>query len=180
MEKQTLEHLIAENKSSYEIAAIVGNSATTVRYWLNKYELKTNKSQYNKNTKIIPDFKTCKTCKTCNEIRPIDDFHFRNKLINETRVTTCKICTNKVTMDRFRKNKLLFVAYKGNKCSICNYNKCPAALEFHHLDPTQKEFGISDSRNNTLNQKVKDELDKCILVCSNCHKEIHYDLDFTL
>ena len=63
--------------------------------------------------------------------------------------------------------------YKGNKCEICGYNKCSDALEFHHLNPAEKDFSISD-RNLVLDwQLIKKELDKCQLVCSNCHREIH-------
>lgn len=63
--------------------------------------------------------------------------------------------------------------YKGKKCSICGYNKCIEALEFHHRDMSEKEFNISD-RNLVLDwQLIKQELDKCDLVCANCHREIH-------
>lgn len=63
--------------------------------------------------------------------------------------------------------------YKGNSCFCCGYHKCPDALEFHHLDPSKKDFSISD-RNIKFNwEDIQKELDKCILVCSNCHKEIH-------
>lgn len=62
---------------------------------------------------------------------------------------------------------------KGEKCSICGYNKCIEALEFHHLDPLEKEFSLSD-RNLVLDWEIiKKELDKCILICANCHREIH-------
>ena len=50
------------------------------------------------------------------------------------------------------------------------------ALEFHHLDPTKKDFSISHLKRFTFNQIVTSELDKCILVCSNCHREIHAGL----
>ena len=50
------------------------------------------------------------------------------------------------------------------------------ALEFHHLDPSQKDFGISSKGYTRSWDKVKEELDKCILVCSNCHREIHSGL----
>lgn len=63
--------------------------------------------------------------------------------------------------------------YKGNKCQCCGYDKCVDALEFHHLDETQKDFGISDRNVPTDWESIKNELDKCILVCSNCHREIH-------
>ena len=65
------------------------------------------------------------------------------------------------------------VQYKGGKCEICGYNKCIIALEFHHLDPTQKDFNIGNG-NVVAFEKAKEEVDKCILVCSNCHREIHY------
>lgn len=73
-----------------------------------------------------------------------------------------------------RKNiKKWSLDYKGSKCKCCGYNRCETALEFHHLDPTQKDFNISD-RDIKLNwDEIKCELDKCILVCSNCHREIH-------
>lgn len=63
--------------------------------------------------------------------------------------------------------------YKGNKCEICGYNKCSEALDFHHEIPNEKEFSLSD-RNLILDwQIIKKELDKCILICANCHREIH-------
>lgn len=64
-------------------------------------------------------------------------------------------------------------AYKGDKCEICGYDTCARALSFHHLDPKKKEFGISDKGLTRSWEKIKAELDKCILVCANCHMEIH-------
>ena len=63
----------------------------------------------------------------------------------------------------------------GGKCSLCGYDKNYAALEFHHVDPSQKGFQL-DARHlsNTSMEEVIKESEKCILVCSNCHKEIHY------
>lgn len=71
------------------------------------------------------------------------------------------------------------VEYKGGECQICGYKKCMRSLDFHHLDPTKKEFAISTFKNKKI-EKLKIELDKCILVCSNCHGEIHEDIDKTL
>lgn len=63
--------------------------------------------------------------------------------------------------------------YKGNKCEKCGYNKCSEALDFHHLNPEEKDFSISDRDIKLDWQLIKIELDKCILVCANCHREIH-------
>lgn len=66
--------------------------------------------------------------------------------------------------------------YKGAICSRCGYNKCVEALEFHHKDMSDKEFNISD-RNLILDwPKIKAELDKCDVVCANCHREIHAEI----
>lgn len=70
-----------------------------------------------------------------------------------------------------QKTKLKAIEYKGGKCQICGYNKCTRSLQFHHLDPNEKDFGIS--RGTKSFEKLKPELDKCILVCANCHGEIH-------
>lgn len=70
------------------------------------------------------------------------------------------------------KNKKKSVEYKGGKCIVCGYNKCLSALEFHHVNPKEKDFSISTYKNKKF-EDLKKELDKCVLVCSNCHKEIH-------
>ena len=68
------------------------------------------------------------------------------------------------------------VEYKVGKCEKCGYDKCINALEFHHLDPTKKDFGIANG-NAIAFEKAKKEVDKCILVCANCHREIHFSLN---
>lgn len=63
------------------------------------------------------------------------------------------------------------VKYKGGRCEICGYDKCMDALDFHHLSPKEKDFNISGGTKSF--ESIKPELDKCILVCANCHREIH-------
>lgn len=72
------------------------------------------------------------------------------------------------------KRKLLFINSFGGGCSLCGYNKNMSALEFHHLNSKEKLFNIdSRSISNLKMEKIKCEIMKCILVCSNCHHEIH-------
>ena len=69
-----------------------------------------------------------------------------------------------------RSMKVQAIKLLGGKCSICGYNKCLDALEFHHEDPSVKEFKLGSG--NTMSWKIyKSEALKCILVCSKCHKE---------
>jgi hypothetical protein len=88
----------------------------------------------------------------------------------------CVKCASANVQRRRDNLKLLAVEYKGGSCSCCGYNKCVAALEFHHNDPSEKDFGISGKGLTRSWEKLKVELDKCILVCSNCHREIHENL----
>ena len=84
----------------------------------------------------------------------------------------CKTCGKKRTIEQQKTLKLQSIAYKGGKCCYCGYDKYYGSLEFHHVDPTNKDFSISDGCCYNF-EKIKSELNKCILVCRNCHGEIH-------
>jgi hypothetical protein len=58
----------------------------------------------------------------------------------------------------------------GGRCKICGYDKCLTALEAHHVDPSIKDFNISDV---TSVERIEVELEKCVLLCANCHREVH-------
>jgi endogenous inhibitor of DNA gyrase (YacG/DUF329 family) len=75
--------------------------------------------------------------------------------------------------ERRRNLKLEAIQYKGGICIRCGYNKCPGALTFHHINPNEKDFGIASNGNIRSLEKLKPELDKCILLCHNCHAELH-------
>lgn len=80
----------------------------------------------------------------------------------------------KKAVDKRRKKiKQMAIDYKGGKCKICGYNRYPGALEFHHIDENGKDFRLSVKGLTRSWERTGQELDKCILVCSNCHKEIH-------
>ena len=68
------------------------------------------------------------------------------------------------------------IEYKGGKCIICGYKKSSRALNFHHIDPSKKSFGISARGVTRAWIKVQKELDKCVLLCANCHAEVHDSL----
>jgi hypothetical protein len=77
-----------------------------------------------------------------------------------------------------KSKKLKAVEFAGGKCCMCGYNKCVEALDFHHLDPSSKRVG--PRAGGTLMHQgwsfVLEEIKKCILVCANCHREIHFGL----
>lgn len=92
----------------------------------------------------------------------------------------CKRCAldirNEYRRKRVKDYKKMAIDYLGGKCSKCGYDKCNRALEFHHKDRTTKKYEISKIFHRLSWEEIKKELDKCILVCSNCHREIEDSL----
>lgn len=87
----------------------------------------------------------------------------------------CKKCVVDAVKKRRRNLKIKAVEYKGGKCEACGYSKCLGALDFHHRDKLEKEFGIGKGGYTRSWLKVKKELDKCDLLCCRCHTEKHYE-----
>jgi hypothetical protein len=175
MDKKILEQLIDKNLSTREIAEKTNKSQTTIRWWLKHFGLETKINPYNKGGlagrpkqirigdrkgEIKPEY----FCERCGETNPSRFYHPKGR---------CKNCHNTSSVERFRKYKKIAVDYKGGKCIKCGYNKCLGSLDFHHVDPDKKDPKWRVMKNWRL-ERVKDELDKCILVCKNCHGEIHY------
>lgn len=82
--------------------------------------------------------------------------------------------------NRRKEIKESLINYKGGKCEKCGYDKCIKALQFHHIDPNKKDFTISKNIKSLKFEDVKKEVDKCILVCANCHAEIHDNVQLSL
>ena len=83
-------------------------------------------------------------------------------------------CNKCATAIRYRATKHLIVHLKGGKCERCGYNKCIRALDFHHL--RDKSFTISSAADSSGNiPKIIEEIKKCTMICSNCHRELHYN-----
>jgi hypothetical protein len=110
-----------------------------------------------------------KVCFICKNIKPISEF-------SGGTFSYCKKCDADRVSEKQRLVKKECVEYKKGKCELCGYDKSISALQFHHLDPTKKDFDISDKHFISMNDVLKIELNKCILVCANCHCEIHYGL----
>jgi hypothetical protein len=111
-------------------------------------------------------------CRRCKKEKTVKEFHKHKGY--------CKSCINAYTKEQYRNFKQDCIDYKGGKCEICGYNKCIAALDFHHKDPKQKEFRISTLRISNFDKnkgRITSELDKCQLLCSNCHREVHFQID---
>lgn len=133
----------------------------------------------NHNTSKIPPIKNVldgsieKICCLCKKLYPkTKEFFFQYK--NGTLKYCCKKCESSKNIQFRRDIKIKAVEYKGGKCIICGYSKCIQALKFHHIDPSKKDFSVGTEGSCRSWEKLKPELDKCILICGNCHDETHY------
>lgn len=76
-----------------------------------------------------------------------------------------------------KRTKKKIIDAMGGGCQICGYNRCHEALELHHLNPEEKEFGFGSIRSSPKKLEViKEEIKKCILLCANCHREVHANI----
>jgi hypothetical protein len=115
-------------------------------------------------------------CSKCQHERLETDFYKRPDRPSG-RMTYCKRCYNMYCRDRWVKKKLDAIAYKGGRCVKCQLiatNSNYVVFDFHHSDPTTKvvewdKLRLRDWKN------IKTELDKCVCVCSNCHRLLHYE-----
>ena len=93
----------------------------------------------------------------------------------KTGAASLRVCCYNCMPDGVQLTRGMFLAKikesRGGSCVRCGYNKCLKALEFHHINPSQKDFTISNDHFR-LQEAIK-ESKKCILICSNCHKELH-------
>jgi hypothetical protein len=83
-------------------------------------------------------------------------------------------CMNNASVVRRRQRlKLMAIEYLGGKCALCGYSRSVWAMDCHHRNPSEKEFGIAQAGNTRSWVKIKTELDKCVLLCKNCHAEVN-------
>lgn len=115
-----------------------------------------------------------KKCCKCNCEKPISEF-YAQKGHKHGVMSLCKECFNHLCIDRWVKRKIKYVEYMGGECQHChtklndtNY----VIFDFHHIDPSTKELDWSKLR-LLSDDKIKSELSKCILLCSNCHRLAH-------
>lgn len=104
-----------------------------------------------------------------------------NALTEEERLEKLRKRNVQKVVNRRKKIKEQAIRYKGSSCLICGYNRCIGALEFHHLNPNEKDFAIANMYTKNW-EIIKSELDKCVLLCANCHREVEtgfvsYDLE---
>lgn len=118
-----------------------------------------------------------KTCKKCNITKESSDYysHIKKGKGNQKWKyldSYCKKCRLNYSFTRSINVKLKSIEYLGGKCQDCGLIDLPCVFDFHHLDPAKKEIAFG-SRGGKSFERLKSELDKCVLLCANCHRKRH-------
>ena len=122
-----------------------------------------------------------KLCTRCKTFKLLDDF-YKSKIHSQGVMCYCKNCFNQKVVLRWIERKRKAINYKGNECTDCNLNLANShysVFEFHHLDPSEKDHDWTKLRLKSWTA-IQMELNKCVLLCANCHRVRHSRLeDFT-
>lgn len=160
---------ITKNLSQRAVGRELNCSQATVRHFLKKYKITKNKKN-----DLSTDQSRSSRCSKCKEIKSIGEFYLRKRSNgNITSSSWCRSCNSKGVIKTQQNTKSKLVKLKGGSCQTCNFNEYDGALEFHHVDSTLKDDKLSKLIRSSLSKDIIDEINKCVLVCSNCHKMIH-------
>ena len=167
VERETLVALVERGLSMRRIAAEVGLSFAAIQYWLKKYELRTEPLHYSRRDaeKTPSVFRECPSHGWTDHVRSGARGYYR-----------CPACTTERVARRRRRLKEILVAEAGGRCVLCGYDAYTGALQFHHLDPSRKRFGLALGGLTRALAEVREEARKCVLLCGNCHAEVEAGL----
>lgn len=119
-----------------------------------------------------------KICKKCGEEKSVEDFYKQTQKGKNGQSwlyydSYCKKCRLEYAANRSRDIKIQAIEYLGGKCSDCGLVDDPCVYDFHHLDPSKKDLSFGKCKSRSF-ESIKPELDKCVLLCANCHRKRHY------
>ncbi len=161
-----LQALVDAGLSITEIAQAVDRSKASVRHWLGRYELRTRPTINRARRRVARGAKRSTVLDACRR-------HGNTPFYLDARgYYRCKRCRTEAVMRRRRRIKRVLVAEAGGCCRLCGYDRYCGALQFHHLDPRAKSFGLSIRGLTPSIAKLRAEARKCVLLCSNCHAEV--------
>jgi len=161
-DRRVLERLAADGATLREMADAIERSVATVRYWLRRWEIERPKLSRRVDPATAPPI-VLRRCRTHGTTR------FR---LEGRGYYRCMRCRQDRVSQRRRRLKLQLVQEAGGACRLCGYDGCPAALEFHHVDPATKQFALSTEGVTRSLRAARCEAAKCVVLCANCHAEV--------
>jgi transposase len=168
LERDLLSSLVAQGLSERAIADRVGVSQASVRHWLLKHGLETARASRLRASRADPARPDA-----TGRLVSICPVHGETVFVaRRGGGFRCRKCRASAVVKRRRSVKAALVAEAGGCCVRCGYDRSLAALQFHHLDPTQKEFSVAHRGVTRSLEAARVEARKCVLLCANCHAEV--------
>ncbi len=164
MNRATLEPLVEQGLSLRTIARTVDTSPTNARYWIRKYGLKLKQQPFGSG---FARPQTTHRCGRCGEADPAKFYGHKRKV--------CGACHNAYNTKQGQERRLRAVIELGGKCQACGFDKYPCSLDLHHRDSREKAPNFRSMRGWSW-ERILIELQKCILLCKNCHAAHHAGL----
>jgi len=163
VDETRLRELVAAGKSLRSIAKELGAGYSTVRYWVGRLGFETDRMARRRESETASKAGLRRTYLRCPRhghttffARPEGGYR-------------CAKCNTAAVSERRRVVKRTLVDEAGGKCTLCGFSEHPAALQFHHLDPSNKEFHLGYQGHSRSLSRMRAEASKCVLLCANCH-----------
>lgn len=154
--REALEPLVSQGLTTRTIARELGVGYSTARYWLCKHGLRASRPPLERPLAR----EATRRCRT----------HGETRFVLEGRgYYRCAKCRTARVADHRRRVKRILVQEAGGRCAACGFDSHPAALQFHHVDPSSKRFELSLRGVTRSIAELREEARKCVLLCSNCH-----------
>lgn len=169
LSREALATMAQQGVTLTEMARRVDRSVSTVRYWLKKYELWPLRAGKRRAQVALARKKGLR------ELRLECDRHGMTEFVIENSGRSrCLKCRREAVIHWRRRAKLRLIAEAGGRCVICGYDEFPGALQFHHLDPSEKSFGLAMRGLTRSIERLREEAAKCVLLCANCHAKVEW------
>jgi transposase-like protein len=164
---EQLEPLVLSGRPYASIARELGVSLSTVHYWTRKHGLAKPRKVPRAAIEAALRNGSRTVASRCRRHGETDFV-----IVGGGKGVRCRMCRAEAVARRRRKVKRILVDEAGGRCRICGYDRCIAALEFHHINPGEKSFGLAQRGITRAIEKVREEAAKCVLLCANCHVEV--------
>ena len=166
VDETVLRGLVGRGLPVAVIANELGLSISTVRYWLNRFDLQTERA------KRATAYRRARSA-ALREIAMRCPRHGETRFLRQASGQfRCGSCVSEAVSERRRRVKEILVRDAGGRCHVCSYDRYQGALQFHHVDRTEKVFAIGHEGSTRSLARMREETRKCILLCGNCHAEV--------
>jgi transposase len=171
-ERERLEALVREGLTIRAMAERLDRSPTTVRYWLDEWDLRVRRARRDR----VAAGRAARTAGHEHAVLRCPIHGPTVFRLNDNGRNRCVACRMEAVAKRRRAIKEVLVTEAGGRCASCGYSACLEALHFHHRDPTSKSFGIANAGVSRSLSAARSEAAKCTLLCGNCHAEVEAGL----